>query len=310
MKNIKKIGVLMGGISSEREVSLRSGQAVYEHLCEFYKDDTSVEIVNVRLDCEADLIDKCKDLDFAFLALHGKFGEDGTVQSVLKTLKVPFSGCGSISSGLCMNKHLTKIVLKANGIRTAKWINVSSIEEIDYDAIEEMGYPVFIKPTNGGSSVATFKIYNKNDVENAVREGLKWDTEVMIEEFIKGDEITCPVFAGEMKPVIAIKPTTDFFDFAQKYADGGAEEVVIELEKNLHKEVEEMALRTYNELKCDVYSRIDMIITEEGIPYVLEVNTLPGMTATSLFPKSMNAAGIDFISFINMIIEESLKIER
>ena len=130
------------------------------------------------------------------------------------------------------------------------------------------------------------------------------------EEFIKGDEITCPVFAGEMKPVIAIKPTTDFFDFTQKYADGGAEEVVVNLEENLHKEVEQMALATFKSLKCDVYARIDMIITPEGKPYVLEINTLPGMTASSLFPKSMSAAGIDFTSFLKMIISESEKVNR
>lgn len=307
---MKKIGVLNGGISSEREVSLKSGLAAFEHLSEHYKDNKDVEVLNIVLDSEDDLIEKCKDLDFALLALHGKFGEDGTVQSVLKTLGVPFSGCGPISSGICMDKDLTKTILKANGIRTAKWLNVSSIEEINYEKIEEMKYPVFIKPTNGGSSVATFKIYKKEDVENAVKEGLKWDKEVMIEEFIKGDEITCPVFAGEMKPVIAIKPTTDFFDFTQKYADGGAEEVVVNLEENLHKEVEQMALATFKSLKCDVYARIDMIITPEGKPYVLEINTLPGMTASSLFPKSMSAAGIDFTSFLKMIISESEKVNR
>lgn len=305
-----KIGVLMGGISTEREVSLKSGQAAYEYLSESYKDDDSVEIINIVLNSEDDLIEKCKGLDFALLALHGKFGEDGTVQSVLKTLGVKYSGCGPISSGLCMNKDLTKVVLKANNIRTARWLNVSSVEEIDYDKIEEIGYPVFIKPTNGGSSVATFKIYNKEEVENAVAEGLKYDAEVMIEEFIKGDEITCPVFAGEMKPVIAIKPTSDFFDFTQKYAEGGAEEVVVELEEGLHKEVEAMALATYKALKCDVYARIDMIITEEGKPYVLEVNTLPGMTSSSLFPKSMAASGVDFTTFLKMLIEESMKVKR
>lgn len=297
-----KVGILMGGISSEREVSLNSGNSIMQHI-----NKEKYEVIPVVIDKKEDVIEKVKDIDFALLALHGKFGEDGTVQAVLDTLGIPYSGCNTLSSSLCMDKDLTKTILKANGIRTARWLNVRSVEEIDYAKIEEMGYPVFIKPTNGGSSVATFKITKKEDVENAVREGLKWDNEVMIEEFIKGDEITCPVFENEMFPVLAIKAKTDFYDYEQKYSANGAEHYAINLEKDIHKEVEKMALDTYKVLKCSVYARIDMIITEEGIPYVLEVNTLPGMTATSLFPQSAGEKGISYSEFIDMIIEYSLK---
>ena len=302
-----KVGVVMGGISSEREVSLKSGNSIVEHI-----DRSKYEVVPIVIDNKEDIINKVKGIDFALLALHGKFGEDGTVQSVLQTLDIPYSGCGPISSGVCMDKDFTKRILVANGIRTARWINVSSIEEIDYDAIEEMGYPVFVKPTNGGSSVATFKINRKEDIENAVLEGLKWDTEVMIEEFIKGEEITCPVFDKKMWPVIAIRPKAgaDFFDFTQKYSDNGAEEVIVELEENLHKEVEKMAIGTYRALKCEVYARVDMIVTAEGVPYILEVNTLPGMTAASLFPKSAKAVNVSYSGLIDMIIQTSLKVKR
>ena len=300
-----KIGVIMGGISSEREVSLNSGNSIVENI-----DKNKYEVVPIIIDKKEDIINKVQGIDFALLALHGKFGEDGTVQSVLQTLDIPYSGCGPLSSALCMDKDLTKRILKSNNIRTARWLNVRSVEEIDYAKIEEMKYPVFIKPTNGGSSVATFKITKKEDVEEAVREGLKWDNEVMIEEFIKGEEITCPVFKGGMFPVIAIRPKTDFFDYTQKYSGDGAEEVIIELEEKLHKEVEQMALDTYKALKCSVYSRIDMIVTEDRIPYILEVNTLPGMTKTSLFPKSAAAKGINFTKFIDMIIEHSIKENR
>lgn len=300
-----KIGVIMGGISSEREVSLNSGKSIMENI-----DKSKYEVVEIVIDKKDDIINKVSGIDFALLALHGKFGEDGTVQSVLQTLEIPYSGCGPLSSALCMDKDLTKRVLKAHGIRTAKWLNVSSVEEINYKEIENMGYPVFIKPTNGGSSVATFKITKKEDVEEAVVEGLKWDREVMIEEFVKGDEITCPVFKDEMFPVIAIKPKADFFDYTQKYSGNGADEFVIELEANLHNEVERMALDTYKVLKCAVYSRIDMIITEDRVPYILEINTLPGMTATSLFPQSAAARGINFKEFIDMIIENSMKEKR
>lgn len=295
----------MGGISSEREVSLNSGKSIMENI-----DKNKYEVVKIVIDKKEDIINKVNGIDFALLALHGKFGEDGTVQSVLQTLEIPYSGCGPLSSALCMDKDLTKRVLKAHGIRTAKWLNVSSVEEIDYKEIENMGYPVFIKPTNGGSSVATFKITKKEDVHQAVVEGLKWDREVMIEEFVKGDEITCPVFGDEMFPVIAIKPKSDFFDYTQKYSGNGADEFVIELDENLHKEVEKMAIDTYRALKCAVYSRIDMIITEDRVPYILEINTLPGMTATSLFPQSAAAKEINFTQFIDMIIENSMNEKR
>lgn len=298
-----KIGVIMGGISSEREISLKSGNSVVESL-----DRSKFEVLPIVIDKKEDIIEKVKGIDFALLALHGAFGEDGTVQSVLQTLDIPYSGCGPLSSALCMDKDLTKKVLKANGVRTAEWLNVRSVEEIDYAKIEEMGYPVFVKPTNGGSSVATFKIYKKEEIENAVIEGLKWDKEVMIEQFISGEEITCPVMGNELFPIIAIRPKSDFFDFTQKYAADGADEVVIELEEKLHNEVEQMAFDTYRALKCEVYSRIDMIITKEGVPYILEVNTLPGMTSASLFPKSAAAHGIPFDKFLEKIIEGSLKV--
>lgn len=132
----------------------------------------------------------------------------------------------------------------------------------------------------------------------------------MIEKFIKGDEITCPVYNNKMLPVIAIKPKAEFFDFTSKYQDGGAEEIVVELEAELHKEVEKMALETYKALKCEVYSRVDMIVTEEGVPYILEINTLPGMTKNSLIPKSAAALNIGFSELIDMIIQDSLKIRR
>ena len=300
-----KVGVIMGGISSEREISLKSGKSIIENI-----DKNKYEVIPVVIDEKVDIINKVKDLDFALLALHGKFGEDGTVQSVLQTLDIPYSGCGPLTSALCMDKDLTKTVLEANGIRTARWLNVKSVEEIDYEAIENIGYPIFIKPTNGGSSVATFKIYDKEKVQEAVEEGLKWDTEVMIEEFIDGNEITCPLFDNKLFPVIAIKPKSDFFDYTQKYSENGADEVLVELEEDLYKEVKEMALKTYKALKCEVYSRIDMIVNKEGTPYILEVNTLPGMTAASLFPKSAKGEGYSFSEFLDLIIETSLKVNR
>jgi len=302
---VMKVGVIMGGISSEREISLKSGNSVVENI-----DKNKYEVIPIVIDKKEDIINKVKGIDFALLALHGQFGEDGTVQAVLQTLGIPYSGCGPLSSAACMDKDMTKSLLQAAGIRTAPWINLRSEDEINYDDIKELGYPVVVKPTHGGSSVATFIIKEEKEIENAVKEVFKWDNEVMIEKFIKGDEITCPVMGREMFPVVAIKPHAEFFDYTAKYADGGSDEFVIELEESLHKEVEKMALDTYRALKCSVYARIDMIITEGGIPYILEVNTLPGMTKASLFPKSAAGKGIDFSGLIDLIIENSLKEKR
>lgn len=300
-----KVGIIMGGISSEREISLKSGESIVENI-----DKNKYEVISIVIDKKEDIIEKVKGIDFALLALHGQFGEDGTVQSVLQTLGIPYSGCGPLSSAMCMDKDIAKSVLRAYGLRTAPWINLSRNDEVNLDEISKLGYPVVVKPTHGGSSVATFIVKEENEINECIKEAFKWDSEVMIEKFIKGDEITCPVYENKMLPVIAIKPKAEFFDFASKYQDGGAEEIVVELEKDLHKEVEEMALKTYKILKCEVYSRVDMIITSEGIPYILEVNTLPGMTKNSLIPKSASALNIEFPQLIDMIIEDSMKVKR
>ncbi|NFR85335.1 MULTISPECIES: D-alanine--D-alanine ligase [unclassified Clostridium] len=300
-----KVGVIMGGISSEREISLKSGKSIVDSI-----NKNKYEVVSIVIDEKEDIINKVKGIDFALLALHGQFGEDGTVQSVLQTLEIPYSGCGPLSSSMCMDKDISKCILKAANIRTAPWINLRRNDKINYEKIEGMGYPVVVKPTHGGSSVATFIIKEEKDIKNAVTEAFKWDSEVIIEKFIKGDEITCPVFGDKMLPVVAIKPKAEFFDFTAKYADGGSDEFVTELPKELHEEVEEMALATYKVLKCEVYSRVDMIVTEDKVPYILEVNTLPGMTPNSLIPKSAAGVNISFSELIDMIIDESIKVIR
>lgn len=299
-----KVGVIMGGISSEREVSLNSGKEIVKNL-----DENKYAVYPITINNKIELIEKVKGIDIAFLALHGNFGEDGTVQSILEALNIPYTGCGVLSSAICMNKDITKRLLRDANIETADWTIVQSIEGLDYDLIDKIGYPVVVKPNSGGSSVATVIINNKNDIEGAVRMALKYDKDVMIEHFIKGDEITCSIINGEILPILAIKPKSSFFDYTSKYADGGADEFVVELEPELKKEVEEMAINCYKLLKCSVYARIDIIV-KEGKPFVLEANTLPGMTSNSLIPKSARAAGISFGKLLDMIIDFSIKEKR
>lgn len=298
-----KIGVIMGGVSSEREVSIKSGAEVVKYL----NKDKYDEIIPIVIDSKKDVIEKTKDIDFAFIAMHGRFGEDGTIQGVLETLGIPYSGCNVLTSAICMNKGLTKRLVKTVGIKTAPWITVKSIEEIDYAKIREMEYPVFIKPNNGGSSVSTFFIKDENSVENAVREGLKYDNEVMIEKYIEGEEITSFVLNGEVFPTILIKANKgEFFDYASKYDDGGANEEIVTLNDEMQEKVNNISKEIWSLLGCKGYARIDMIISN-GEPYLLEINTLPGMTTSSLIPKSAEAVGMSFTELLDRIIEYSLE---
>lgn len=294
----------MGGISSEREISLKSGEGVIKNI-----DKDKYEAVPVVIDSSEDVFEKVKGLDFAFLALHGKFGEDGSVQNILHAMNIPYSGCSPMTSAICMDKDMTKKILKAANLTTARWTVATSKEDIKFDEIKEIGYPLFVKPNGGGSSVATAMVKSDEELIKAVEVALEYDKEVIIEEYIKGDEITCCILDRKMYPIIAIKPKSEFFDFVSKYTSGGAEEVVVELEKELHKEVERLALGCWDALKCSVYVRVDMII-KDGKPYILELNTLPGMTATSLFPKSVAEVGISYSDLITRIIDESLKVNR
>lgn len=299
----KKIAVVMGGISSEREISLKSGAGVFESL-----DREKYEPIKVVIDEKTDIITKIPDdVDFAFLALHGKFGEDGCVQSVLETRDIPYSGCGPLSSAMCMDKNISKKICKASGIPTADWITVKSIEEIDYDRIEEMGYPVFVKPNSGGSSVATFMIKEKAGIEDAVIQGLEVDTEVMIEQYLPGEECTSFILDGEVFPTVSIKSEQEFFDFEAKYSsDNGAVEEVVYLEESLQNKLNEYSRMCWDAFNCRAYVRVDFIISN-GVPYVLELNTLPGLTATSLIPRSAAAKGISYSQLLDKLISCSLK---
>lgn len=298
-----KIGVLMGGISSEREISLRSGREMLANI-----DTERFEPVEVVLDSRDDIFEKAKGLDFALLALHGKYGEDGTVQAVLEALGVPYSGCGVLASSMCMDKDIAKTVLRQKGVRTADWMIARSMEDLTKERMAELGARVVVKPNSGGSSVATFICDGYEEARDGLEEALKYDTEVMIEKFLKGDEITVPVLDGEVLPTLMIKPQKGgFFDFTSKYEEGGAIEEIIELPEELKNEVNELAKGSYEALKCSVYARVDFILNE-GKPYLLELNTLPGMTKTSLFPKSAKGIGLSYRDLITRIIDISLKV--
>ncbi|MGE7911306.1 D-alanine--D-alanine ligase [Lysinibacillus xylanilyticus] len=297
-----KVGVIMGGVSSEKQVSIMTGEEMIAHL-----DKSKYEVVAIKLDEDntSELMEKVRDIDIALLALHGKFGEDGTIQGVLETMGVPYTGSGILSSSICMDKNISKKILRYEGIETPDWLCLSSNEELQFDELDKMGYPLVVKPNSGGSSVGVKIVYDKDALQTSVADVFKWDSEIIIEKYIKGEEITCSILDGELLPIISIRHTAQFFDYKAKYEDAATIEEVVELPPAIHERVAEAAKACYSALKCSVYARIDMMI-KDGIPYVMEVNTLPGMTKNSLLPKSASSAGITYTQLLDGIIEISL----
>ncbi|SFE62980.1 D-alanine--D-alanine ligase [Peptostreptococcus sp. D1] len=297
-----KVAVIYGGISSEREVSLKSGKAMVENL----KKD-KYDVLDFKIDNKTDVFNLDKDVDLVILGLHGKFGEDGCIQSILDAMDIKYCGCSPLTSGILMDKNFTKTIARQNDILTADWLTIKSVDEINYDDIDKLGYPVFIKPNSGGSSVATFFVKNKEDVENAVREGLKYDEIVMIEKYVKGIEYTSFVLNGEIYPTIKITSDQEFFNYEAKYSTTkGAKEVVVELPRELDEKVLSTSSKCWNAYNCKGYVRVDYIITDDGDVYLLELNTLPGMTETSLIPKSAAARGISYSDLLDKLIETSM----
>lgn len=296
-----KVGVIMGGVSSEKQVSIMTGKEMIAHL-----DTNKYEIIPIELNSKQEVVEKAKNLDIALLALHGKFGEDGVIQGALETLGIPYTGSSVLSSSLCMDKNLSKKIIRYEGMLTPNWIQLSSLEELPLSEIEKMGYPLVVKPNSGGSSVGVKIVYDQETLLSSISEVFKWDHEVVIEQHINGEEITCSVLNGELLPIISIQHKGEFFDYHSKYDDAATVEEVIQLTQEIEKRVSAAAMACYHSLKCSVYARIDMML-KDGIPYILEVNTLPGMTKNSLLPKSAHAAGISYGKLLDLIIENSRK---
>ncbi|ETT65254.1 D-alanine--D-alanine ligase [Paenibacillus sp. FSL R7-277] len=294
----------MGGVSSEYEVSLKTGREMLKAL-----DPAKYTAVPVHITSRKELLEGAAGLDFALLALHGAYGEDGTVQGALETLGIPYSGSGVLASSLCMDKGLAKTVIRSKSIPTPDWLCWDSMDEYAPEAVQRLGYPVMVKPNSGGSSIGMTKVRGPEELRAAVEKAFASADggSVLIEHYIPGQEITCSILGGEMLPVIGIQSLgADWFDYEAKYEQGGAEERIIRLPDALQEQVWTAALTSYRALKCAVYARVDMLL-KDGIPYVLEVNTLPGMTATSLLPQSAEAAGMNFSSLLDEIITRSLR---
>jgi D-alanine-D-alanine ligase len=244
--------------------------------------------------------------DCVFLALHGGQGEDGTVQAVLDMAGVTYTGSGHLASALAMDKHLTKVVLRAAGVATANWM-MSPPEGLDpADVGRHLDWPVVVKPSKQGSTVGLSIVREPGELAAAIREAFRFDDEVMVERFVPGQELTVGILGDQVLPTIEIKPVKELYDYECKYTPGMAEEFVAELSPEVQSKLADQATRAFAALKLGGYARIDFRLDPHGQPWCLEANTLPGMTPTSLIPLAAGAAGVLFPDLCERIVQLAL----
>jgi len=299
-----RIGVLMGGPSTEREISLKSGKTVYESLRQFGLEVVAIDIKTENVEENIQLI-KSHKINCAFLALHGRFGEDGQIQEIMELLEIPYTGSGVLASRLAMDKIASRNIFEVNGLNVPKY---KVLEKVSYDAnwgnYNNLSLPLVIKPATHGSSIGLSIVDNKEQLDRAVDLAFKFDERILIEEYIKGREVTVGILDNQTLPVIEIIPKKRFFDYEAKYRPGMTDYVVpAELEKELARKIQSTALSVHKLLGCFGCSRVDMILSKDNIPFVLELNSIPGLTPTSLLPKAAKVAGIEFAQMCLKLVE-------
>lgn len=294
------VAVLMGGISSERDVSLRSGNEVVTAL-----GKAGYNVLNVVVnDREIEELDRY-DIDVAFIALHGLFGEDGGVQSLLENKRIPYIGSGVKASRLAMDKIEAKEVFNYYGLSTPDYIAVSKWKSNKYlkEKVELLGLPVIVKPAMNGSSVGVQKVDNIGDIKSGIDQAFEVGDKMLVEKYIEGREFTVGILNDSPLPIIEIKPGSCFYSYCSKYQDSRTKYLTeIDIDKQIYKNVQQLALRAHSVLGCRDFSRVDIMFGNDGKPYILEVNTIPGFTTRSLFPKAAKAANIEFVQLCDMLI--------
>jgi D-alanine-D-alanine ligase len=294
----KKIGVLYGGLSSEREISIKSGKAVL-------KVFEKLGLNACGIDVNKDIVEKIKKekIDVAYLALHGHLGEDGTIQGMLEILDIPYTGCGVLASSISMDKNISKKLFKCLGILTPDWKTLKKFESIP----EIKEYPIIVKPVSQGSTIGVSLVRETSQFAGAVKEAFKYDEEILIEQFIEGKEITVGVMDAQTLPIVEIIPKGEFYDFKSKYQRNGSQHIIpAEITESAYKTAQSNAEKVYEILKCRGICRFDMIVDKDGKVWVLENNTIPGMTETSLIPDAFKAVGGTFENLVLRILESAL----
>ncbi|MDD5681694.1 MAG: D-alanine--D-alanine ligase, partial [Candidatus Omnitrophica bacterium] len=282
-KGFGKIAVLAGGPSSERAISIKSGRAVYKALKE-----TGCDVKWVDLDGYGfkSILRKIAP-DIAFLALHGRFGEDGTVQKILESISIPYTGSGVAASRSALDKVQSKKIFEKNNIPMPSY---AVFDRQTIKSAKTLSFPLVIKPRNEGSSIGLSLVKNESEFNSAAKKAFKYSKSIIVEQFIKGREITVGILDNMALPVVEIVPDRAFYDFYAKYKDKNTQYVVpAPLPESIYKKAQELGLASHDALKCKDFSRVDMILGDDGKIFVLEVNTIPGLTARSLLPKAAAA---------------------
>ena len=303
----RKIAVMMVGLSREREISLKTGKAILRALTEKGYHAISID---VGPDI-ADVLMKEK-IECAFLALHGRFGEDGTIQGMLELMRIPYTGSGVLASALAMHKIMSKKFFLCEKIPTPRF-EVFQREEIKKDPSKKISLPlpIVVKPAREGSTIGISIVRKDEELGPALKKAGEYDEEILVEEFMKGREITVGILENIPLPVIEIVPKSGFYDYHSKYTKGETQYILparIPREKYLY--AQEIGLRAFQELGCSGVGRVDLMTDEDESPFVIDVNTMPGMTETSLLPKAASYAGIPFEDLVERILlGASLKLE-
>jgi D-alanine-D-alanine ligase len=299
MKN-RKIGVLMGGLSSEREISLRTGEAVLAAL-----QSRGHDAIAVFVDRDLDLVLRQERIDVAFLALHGRYGEDGCVQGLLEVLGIPYTGSGVLASALAMDKVKAKELFRLHNLPTPAYHVVDSGTDAGdlIDIHGDFGFPCVVKPVHEGSSVGVAICETADDLVRACERAGRFDTQVLVERFIAGQEVSVAILGDRALGAVEIAPRDGFYDYSHKYTRGATDYVIPpRLSPERYRGVLAQALRAHHALGCSGATRVDLMLSESGNEYLLEVNTLPGMTRTSLLPKIADAAGLSFEDLCDAIL--------
>ncbi|MDO8465480.1 MAG: D-alanine--D-alanine ligase [Gallionella sp.] len=298
MKNFGKVAVLFGGKSAEREVSLKSGAAVLAALQRSGVDAHAFDPAVQNLQALRD-----EGYDRAFIALHGRFGEDGTVQGALELLGIPYTGSGVLASALGMDKWRTKMVWQAAQLPVPNYMLLD--EYSDWAGVaQKLGLPLFVKPANEGSSVGISKVKTAGDLHKAYREAARHDKLVIAESFVGGGEYTVAILGEQALPVIKIEPASEFYDYEAKYLrDDTLYLCPSGLSAEKEAEMQGIAKQAFSLIGGQGWGRVDFLMSESGQPFLLEVNTSPGMTDHSLVPKAARQAGIGFEQLVLRVLE-------
>lgn len=305
-----KVALLYGGSSTEREVSFKTADEMYKHLD---KNKYDVDMIDLPDGHSNSWVIKLIQLnpDIVLSALHGGDGEDGTVQGLLECLNMPYVGTKVLGSAICMDKYLSKQIMKFNHIPVADDLFIERNECIqNFQAeIEKIGYPLVIKPNSGGSSVGISIVNSKAELYDAVELVKSLNDDILIEKYIQGREVTCGILENksgiEVLDVLDITANTAFYDYRAKYEDESTQIVFSTLPKFLQEMIQAIAKKVFKVLKCTGYGRVDMIVYQEQV-VVLEINTLPGMTSHSLIPKAIQSKGMSYGDFLNSLLEFEL----